>query len=104
MMVKSAQLVGVGGAGLSPFTLSNITSKFVVYVPAERADALSLFLLYPCMYSVAGAASKVGLSTIYCTLYSTGCTSWMVGCESRQVGGWLNVYYVLYSVQAVPAG
>ncbi len=41
----------------------------MVYVPAERADTLSLFLLYPYMYSVVGAASNGGLCTIYSTLY-----------------------------------
>jgi hypothetical protein len=31
---------------------STITSKVVVYALAERVDVLSLFLLYPYMYSV----------------------------------------------------
>jgi hypothetical protein len=35
-----------------PFTISTIMSKVVVYAPAERADALLLFLLYPHIYSV----------------------------------------------------
>ncbi len=57
MMEKSAKpVVRVGGARPPPFTLSSIyhtiTSKVVVYAPAERADALPLFLLYPYMYSV----------------------------------------------------
>jgi hypothetical protein len=34
-----------------PFTISTITYK-VVYAPAERAETLPLFLLYPYMYSV----------------------------------------------------
>jgi hypothetical protein len=34
------------------FTISTITYKVVVYDPAERADTLPLFLLYPYMYSV----------------------------------------------------
>jgi hypothetical protein len=50
-MVKSAQPGEGGGARPPPFTLSTITCKVVVYAPAERADALPLFLLYPCMYS-----------------------------------------------------
>ncbi len=41
----------VGGCTPSPF-LSTITSKVVVYAPAERAATLPLFLLYPYMYSV----------------------------------------------------
>jgi hypothetical protein len=45
MMVKSAQ----PGEGEECTT---ITSKVVVYVPAERADTLPLILLYPCMYEV----------------------------------------------------
>jgi hypothetical protein len=51
MMVKSAQLGEGGGARPTPFTLSTIMSKVVVYSPAERADTLSLFLLYPYTYS-----------------------------------------------------
>jgi hypothetical protein len=40
------------GDALPPlFTISAITYKAVVYNPAERADILSLFLLYPYMYS-----------------------------------------------------
>jgi hypothetical protein len=38
--------VVVGGGLLSLFTLSAITSKVVVYAPAERADTLRLFLLH----------------------------------------------------------
>jgi hypothetical protein len=45
-------LVRVGGARPPPFTLSTITCKVVVYAPAERADTLSLFLLYAYLYSV----------------------------------------------------
>jgi hypothetical protein len=52
VMVKSAQLGEGGGARPSPFTLSTIMSKVVVYGPGERADTLLLFLLYPYMYSV----------------------------------------------------
>jgi hypothetical protein len=40
MMVNSAQ-PGVGGAHTPPFTLSTITSIYiVVYAPAERAETL----------------------------------------------------------------
>ncbi len=46
-------LVRVGDARPPPFTLPTITSKVVVYAPAERADTLPLFLLYTYMYSVA---------------------------------------------------
>jgi hypothetical protein len=51
-------LVGGGGGAPHPhpFNLSTITSKVVGYAPAERADRLSLFLLYPYMYYVATAA------------------------------------------------
>ncbi len=41
----------VGGARSPPFTISTISYKVVVYSPAERADTLPLFLLYPYMYS-----------------------------------------------------
>jgi hypothetical protein len=40
------------------FTISTITDKFVVYVPAERADILPLFLLYTYMYSVGQSNSE----------------------------------------------
>ncbi len=42
MMVKSAQPGDSGGC----------TRKVVVYAPAERANTLALFFLYPYMYSV----------------------------------------------------
>ncbi len=51
-MVKSAQPGEGGGCRPPPFTLYTITSKVVVYVPAERAETLPLFLLYPYMYFV----------------------------------------------------
>jgi hypothetical protein len=50
MMEKSAQ--PGEGVGCTPFTISSITYKVVVYTPSESADTLSLFLLYPYMYSV----------------------------------------------------
>ncbi len=48
MMVNSAHAGGGGGGGAHahPFTLSTITSKIVVYAPAERADTILQFLLY----------------------------------------------------------
>ncbi len=52
MMEKLAQAGERGGARPPPFTVPSITYKVVVYAPAERADALPLFLLYPFMYSV----------------------------------------------------
>jgi hypothetical protein len=55
MMEKSAQPGAGGGGGVArppSFTLSTITYKVVMYAPAERADTLSLFLLYPYMCSV----------------------------------------------------
>ncbi len=48
----SPGLVKVGGARPPPFTVSTIMSKVVVYAPAQRAETLPLFLLYPYMYSV----------------------------------------------------
>jgi hypothetical protein len=53
MMEKLAQ-AGEGGGGARPphLTISTITYKVVVDAPAERADTLPLFLLYPYMYSV----------------------------------------------------
>jgi hypothetical protein len=52
MMEKLGQAGESGGARPSPFSTSTITYKVVVYAPAEMADALPLFLLYPYMYSV----------------------------------------------------
>ncbi len=40
------------GCTPTPFALSTITHKVGVYAPAEKADTLPLFLLYPYMYSV----------------------------------------------------
>jgi hypothetical protein len=40
------------GWGVHAHPLTTITSKVVVSAPAERADTLPLFLLYPYMYSV----------------------------------------------------
>jgi hypothetical protein len=55
MMEKLAQVGGGGGARPSPFTISTITYKVVVYAPAERVDTLPLFLLYPYVCSVRAA-------------------------------------------------
>jgi hypothetical protein len=46
MMEKSALAGGAWGVS------STITYKVVVYAPAERADTIPVFLLYPFMYSV----------------------------------------------------
>ncbi len=58
MMEKLAQAGKGGGlhACPSPFTISTITYKVAVYAPAEMADTLPLFLLYPYMYSVGAIA------------------------------------------------
>jgi len=47
MMVKSDQPGERVGLRPPHLTLSTITSKVVVYAPAERADTLLLYLLYP---------------------------------------------------------
>jgi hypothetical protein len=52
MMEKVAQAVRVGGAAPPPVIISTVTYKVVVYAPAERADTLHLFLLYPYLFSV----------------------------------------------------
>jgi hypothetical protein len=50
-MVNSAQPGEGGGCTRPPpFTPSTITSKVVVYAPAERADTLLLFLLYRILF------------------------------------------------------
>jgi hypothetical protein len=52
MRVKSAKAGESGGERPPPFTISTIMYKVGVYAPAERADTLPPFLLYPYMYSV----------------------------------------------------
>jgi hypothetical protein len=56
MMEKLAQPGKVGGEGCGArpplFTINTIMYKVVVYAPAERADTLPLFLLYPYISSV----------------------------------------------------
>ncbi len=52
MMEKLTQAGQGGGCRPYPFTISTITSKVVVYTPAERADTLPVFLLSPYRYSV----------------------------------------------------
>jgi hypothetical protein len=77
MMVNSAQL-DEGGGGVHDLhlsLLSTITSK-VVYALAERADALTLFLLYP--FLLCGSVYRRSLLAVgngtygaygtYCTL------------------------------------
>ena len=59
MLEKLAQ-PGEGGGARSPtFTISTITCKVVVYAPAERADTLPLFLLYPYKYSVVTMTEEI---------------------------------------------
>ncbi len=58
MMEKLVQAGEGGGARPPPFNISNIKHKVVMYAPAERADTLPLFLLYP-LYVLGGAAWKV---------------------------------------------
>jgi hypothetical protein len=47
MMEKLAQDSVGGGARPPPFAIVTITYKVAVYAPAERADTIRLFLLYP---------------------------------------------------------
>ncbi len=67
-----------------------------------------MFTMYCTLYRLyqldGGVREQAGRRVVECFLCTVLCTGWMVGCGSRQEGGWLNVYYVLYSVQAVPAG
>jgi hypothetical protein len=63
VMEKLAQPGEGGGCTPIPFHyISTITYKIVVYTPAERADTLPLFLLYPFVYSVFTPVPKVGTS------------------------------------------
>ncbi len=63
------------------FTLSTITCKVVVYAPAERADTLPLFLLYPYMYSVPPAGFFNGL---WESMYSIS-SHWLRYCKVSKV-------------------
>jgi hypothetical protein len=62
MMEKLAQAAEGGVAPPSPFNISTITYKVVVYAPAERADTLPLFLFYPYIYSVVSSIHEYMLS------------------------------------------
>ncbi len=64
MMEKSAQ-AGEGGVGARPppLTISTITYKVVMYAPAQKADTLHLFLLYPYMYSLLCGHSYIQVYT-----------------------------------------
>jgi hypothetical protein len=59
MMEKLAQAGESAGVRPPPFTISTISFKVVVYAPAERAEALPLFLLYPYMYSVFSTVKNI---------------------------------------------
>ncbi len=52
MMEKSVQPGEGWGVRPSPFIISTITYKVVVYSPDEKPGTLPLFLLYPFTYSV----------------------------------------------------
>jgi hypothetical protein len=53
MRVKSAQAGGGGGCMPTPFhyIYHHVQNYIALYAPAERADTLPLFFLYPYMYS-----------------------------------------------------
>jgi hypothetical protein len=67
MMEKIAQS-GEGGVH-APFTISTITFEVVVFTPVERADTLSLFLLYPYIFFV--PQSTIAIMLYLCPLYHT---------------------------------
>jgi hypothetical protein len=69
MMVKSAQPGENRECSPSFFTLSTISSKVVVYT--KRADTLSLFLLYPYMYSADNTDRRAVLSPRRCVTAAT---------------------------------
>ncbi len=62
MIVNSAQ----PGERPPPLTLSTVTSKVVVYAPAERADTLLLFLLYPFLLYGCGNTDFMGNKFYLC--------------------------------------
>jgi hypothetical protein len=57
MMEKLAQTDEGGGARPTPFTIVTITNKVAVSAPAERADTLPLFHLFP--YVLCGSDESV---------------------------------------------
>jgi hypothetical protein len=65
-----------GGAHPAPFTLFTITYNVMMYSPAERAETLALFLLYPYMYSVGLKVHKnekfFGFDFEFCTISVLG--------------------------------
>jgi hypothetical protein len=54
----------VGDARPPPFTMSTITHKVAVSAPSERADTISLYLLYAYMYSMGHTVSLEGMILI----------------------------------------
>jgi hypothetical protein len=55
-----------------PFTISTTTYNVEVYAPAERADTLLPFLLYPYMYSVDLHFKEGGMENIIYTKLESG--------------------------------
>jgi hypothetical protein len=68
MMEKLAQPGKGGGCTPTPFHSITIIYKVAVYAPAERADTLPLFLLYPYICSVVAPDT---LSSIPSSVYRT---------------------------------
>jgi hypothetical protein len=58
MMAKLAQPGEGGGARPPFFTITTITYKVVMYIPAERADTLPKFLCYSVAYPVGGGGQN----------------------------------------------
>jgi hypothetical protein len=59
---------GGGGCTPTPFPISTITRKVVVYAPAERADTFNLFLLYPYIGSLVVTWKKCDSASSSCAI------------------------------------
>ncbi len=72
MRVKLAQ-AGEGGrvhSHLLPLYLPSLVQSCIVYAPAERADTLPLFLLYPYIYSVIATTTRIDCAGRHLLMYT----------------------------------
>ncbi len=119
-MEKSPWLVRVGRGGgvCTPTSFhSTITYKVAVDTPAERADTLPLFHLYPYMYSVGITRTPFGVQWVsvwvwkkraadsvisywtferICVLYMVGLKTPSIRCSAKDMCPLTNLYSVIF--------
>jgi hypothetical protein len=82
--ISPAGEVEGGGAFPSPFTIFTITYKVAMYAPAERADTLPLFHLYP-------------ICTLWYTTVQRKTFVQNTPCYWRNSHGWLLLFWNLFA-------